>query len=159
LVATGHRVVGGGTRVTAVRLDGRGAMAGDVTATHRLWQTDLPKDCVGSGVIAGGHVYLVTQSGFVGCLDLATGKKQWEKRLPGQGRLAGSWSSIVLAGGRLLIPNQAGEVFVLRASPAFELLGSNLAAEETTAASLAVADGRVYLRTYDALWCFGKADN
>jgi outer membrane protein assembly factor BamB len=123
LVATGHRVAGGGTRVTAVRLDGRGAAAGDVTAAHRLWQTDLPKDCVGSGVVAGGHVYLITQSGFVGCLDLATGKKQWEKRLPGQGRLAGSWSSIVLAGGRLLVPNQAGEVFVLRASPQFELLG------------------------------------
>jgi outer membrane protein assembly factor BamB len=152
LVAAGHRVAGGGTRVTAIKSGG----AGDVTVTRRLWQTDLPKECVGSGVVAVGHVFLVTQFGSVICLDLTTGKKLWEKRLSGQGTLGGSWSSIVLLDDKLLIPNHSGEVFVLAAMPKFELLGINWAGEETTCASPAIADGELFLRTYQALWCFGK---
>jgi outer membrane protein assembly factor BamB len=155
LVATGHKVTGGGTRVMAVRL---GGAAGDVTESHRLWTTDLPKDCVGSGVIAGGHVYLVTQFGTAVCLDLGTGKKAWEKRLTGEGSLGASWSSFVLADGKLLVPNHTGEVFVLKVSPRFEVLTTNLAAEETTCASLTISNGQVFLRTYKALWCFGKAE-
>jgi outer membrane protein assembly factor BamB len=153
LVTTGHRMSGGGTRITAIRLGG----TGNITATARLWQTDLPKECVGSGVIAAGNIFLVTQFGSVVCLDLATGKKAWEKRLSGQGSLGGSWSSIVQLDGKLLIPNHSGEVFVLAAAPRFELLGINWAGEETTCASLAIADGELFLRTYSSLWCFGRS--
>ena len=60
----------GGTQVLAVRLDDKAA--GNVTATHRLWQTRLPKECVGSPVITAGHAYLVTQFGSIVCLDLRT---------------------------------------------------------------------------------------
>jgi len=46
---------------------------------------------------------------------------------------------------------------VLRAAPTFEVLATNVVGEEATCASLAVSDGQVFLRTYDALWCFGAA--
>jgi outer membrane protein assembly factor BamB len=153
LVVTGHRVSGGGTRITAIRLGG----SGDVTATHRLWQIDLPKDCVGSGLVRSGRVYLVTQFGSLVCLDLSNGHKLWEKRLSGQGTTGGSWSSIVLADNKLLIPNHAGEVFVIAAEAEFKVLAVNWAGEETTCASPAISDGELFLRTYKALWCFGKA--
>lgn len=142
----------GGTTVMAVKLGG----SGDVTSSHRLWQTRLPKNCVGSPVIAAGQVDLVTEFGSVVCLDLASGKKQWEKRLSGQGTRGGSWSSFVLAGDRLLLPNQSGEVFILKASPQYQLLQVNSIGEETTCASLAVSDGQLFLRTYEALWCLGR---
>jgi hypothetical protein len=61
------------------------------------------------------------------------------------------------AGDRLLIPNHSGQVFALRAAPTFEVLATNVVGEETTCASLAVSDGQVFLRTYDALWCFEKS--
>src|SRR5262249_5281853 len=70
---------------------------GDVTATHRLW-FDLPgnsKGCIGSGVIFGGHMFLVTASGFAQCLDLKTGQMVWEERLIGTGARNGTWSSPV----------------------------------------------------------------
>ncbi len=153
LIATGHILNGGGTRITAVKL---GGAAGDFTATHRLWQIDLRKECVGSPVIAGDSVYLLTQFGSAVCLELNTGKKRWDKRLSGHAGVSGSWSSLVLAGGKLLAPNHAGEVFILKASPEFELLATNLAAEEPTCSSLAVSDGQVFLRTYKSLWCFGS---
>jgi outer membrane protein assembly factor BamB len=140
--------------VTAIRLGGQG----DVTSTNRLWQIDMPKDCVGSGVILAGRVYFVTQFGSLVCLDLSNGKKLWERRLSGQGSLGGSWSSIVLANGKLLIPNHSGEVFVIAVSPEFKLLANNWAGEETTCASPAISDGEFFLRTYKHLWCFGKRD-
>lgn len=153
LVATGHRA-SGGTRVTAIKLDP--SAHGDITATHRLWQTDLPKDCVGSPIIAAGRAWIVTQLGTVACLDLATGKKQWEKRLPAHGSLGGSWSSFVLAEGKLWVANQSGDVFVLKPGRDFQLLARNAIADENTCASLAVADGCFLLRTWKALWCIGK---
>ena len=152
LIVLGRPQAGGGTRVTAVRFDP--AAAGDVTSTHRRWETKLPKECVGSPAIAGGHVYLVTTFGSIVCLDLATGKKLNEERLAGTGSLGGSWSSIVVAGDRLLVPNQSGEVFVFKAGPGLELLATNTAGDEITCASPAVADGQLFLRTYKALWCF-----
>jgi len=130
-------------------------MNGDVTETHRLWQADMPKDCVGSGVIAAGHVFLPTQFGSVACYDLKSGKRAWDKRLEGTGDKNGTWSSIVLAGDRLYLPNHSGQTFVLRAAPKFEVLATNVVGEETTCASLAVSDGQLFLRTYDALWCLG----
>jgi outer membrane protein assembly factor BamB len=102
LVALGRPVDGGGTRATAIKLDGRAA--GDVTETHRLWQTHIPKECVGSPVIAGRHVYLITTFGSVVCLDLTTGDKVRERRLSGTGDVGGSWSSIVLANGKAAGP-------------------------------------------------------
>ena len=151
LVALGRPLEGGGTRVTALKLDP--SAAGDITNTHRLWQTHFLKECVGSPVVAGGHAYLVTTFGSVVCLDLATGRKVKEKRLSGTGNLGGSWSSLVLAGEKLLVPNQSGEVFVLAASPELEMLATNVAREEITCASPALARGQLFLRTYEALWC------
>jgi outer membrane protein assembly factor BamB len=154
LVVLGRPQAGGGTRATAIRLDA--AASGDVTATHRLWDTKLPKECVGSPVIAGRHIYLVTTFGSVVCLDLSTGKKLRERRLSGTGSLSGSWSSLVLAGDKLLVPNQSGEVFVIKATPELEVLATNGAHDEITCASPVICDGAVFLRTYKALWCFGE---
>jgi hypothetical protein len=44
-------------------------------------------------------------------------------------------------------------VFVLRASPKFEVLATNSVGEPTNA-SLAASDGEVFLRTNQSLWCF-----
>jgi len=51
---------------------------------------------------------------------------------------------------------QKGEVFILRASPRFEVLATN-SVNEPTNASLAASDGDLFLRTDDRLWCFANA--
>lgn len=149
LVAMGH-ITPVGTKVIAMKLGG----TGDVSGTHRLWEVNLRKECIGSGVVAAGCVFLITEGGFGVCLDLKTGKEIWQERLF---TLKGSWSSLVLINDRLLVANQLGQVSVLAASPKFELLNTNAIPTETTCSSLAIASGRVFLRTHDALRCFGKA--
>jgi len=59
----------------------------------------------------------------------------------------------VLADGKIYVPNQSGDVFVLRASPKFEILATNSVAESTNA-SLAASDGELFFRTEKSLWCF-----
>lgn len=95
----------------------------------------------------------MTQSGIVLCLDLTTGEQVWQERLPTGN---GSWSSLVLVDGRLLVANHMGTVAVIAASRKFDVLHTNTIPDETTCSSLAVAQGCVFLRTHDALWCFGN---
>ena len=154
LIATGHTTQNG-TQAMALKVGG----SGDVTAKERLWQTKFPKECVGSGVVAGGYAYFVSDHGFAICLDTATGERKWEKRLTGTSSNTGAWSSIVLADGKLFITNQAGEVFILKAASEFELLATNSIGDEITCASPAISNGQLFLRTYEALWCIGKPNN
>ena len=84
---------------------------------------------------------------------MINGKTIWEERLQGTGARGSSWSSILLADGRIFVPNQSGDVFVLRASPTFEVLATNSVSEPTNA-SLAASNGDLLLRTEKSLWCF-----
>jgi outer membrane protein assembly factor BamB len=141
---------GGGTAV-AVKSGG----SGDVTESQRLWRLEGVESQIGSGVIHDRHLYTIGQNGIAACRDLQSGKTVWEKRLSGSSGRGGSWSSMLLADGRIYVPNQSGDVFVLAASPTFELLATN-SVDESTNASLAVSDGELFMRTDDSLWCFAK---
>ena len=150
----GAAVSGFTNAVMVVRPGGHG----DVTATHRLWRV-LPsrsKACIGSGVIFGGHLYQMTYMGFAQCLDLQTGHTLWEQRLTGPSARNSSWSSPVLAGDRLYVPNQNADVFVLRIGAQCECLATNSIGGEPMNASLAVSDGAVFLRTHRHLWCIAQ---
>ncbi len=127
--------------------------SGDVTATHRLWKKDRTKNRICSGVIAGGHIYVMNMEGIAECLELNTGRVVWEERLPGSGPKSDSWSSMVLAGDKIYLPNQSGDVIVLRASPKFDVIAVNSIGNEMCNASLAVSDGELFLRTDKHLWC------
>jgi hypothetical protein len=62
---------------------------------------------------------------------------------------------MVLSGERLYVLNQAGDTFVLKASPKFEKLATNAVGDSMTNASLAVSDGEFFIRTHQHLWCIG----
>ncbi len=142
--------VGNGNAI-AVTPGGRG----EVTQQRRLWRLDRFKGAIGSGVIHEGYVYTISADGIAECLELKTGKKIWDERLKGPSSRNSSWSSMLLAGDKIYIPNQSGDVFVLRANPKFEELACN-SVQEPTNASLAVSDGAVFLRTDKGLWCLAN---
>jgi CheY-like chemotaxis protein len=130
--------------------------SGDVTASQRLWGLPQTRGHTGSSVIWEGHLYSITDDGTAECLDLATGNTVWQQHLRGSSSRGSSWSSLVLAGGKLYVPNQSGDVFVLKASPTFELLATN-SVKERTNASLAASDGQIFLRAEKSLWCFAES--
>lgn len=132
----------------AVRAGGQG----DVTATHQVWRRDRAQQQIGSGVIDGGNLYVVNEAGVGECIELRTGKTLWKERVGGQ-----TWSSLVLADGRLYILDQAGDCSTFRPSSRFEAL-SKSSLGETIRASLAVSDGELFIRTYKNLWCISARE-
>jgi outer membrane protein assembly factor BamB len=127
--------------------------SGNVTATHRLWHKARDKQRIGSGVITGGHLYILNTPGTAQCIDLQTGKTVWEERLMGATGRSSSWSSMVLAGDKIYVPNQAGDCFVIRASPKFEKLATNSIDDGLCNASIVPSNGDIFLRTHKHLWC------
>ena len=126
---------------------------GDLTASHRLWLVEKGNpQRVGSGVIAGDHVYILNDPGVAECIELKTGKQVWKKRAANS-----SWGSMVLSGDRLYVTDQTGQTVILRAAPTFELLHENdFGGNEVTRASPAVSDGQLFIRTYKNLYCVGR---
>ena len=112
------------------------------------------KGSIGTGVVHDGRLYSIASDGFALCTDLKTGKRLWQKRLEASGDRSSSWSSMLLAGGKIYVPNQSGDVFVLRAGREFDVLATN-SINEPTNASLAASDGELFLRTDKSLWCIG----
>jgi outer membrane protein assembly factor BamB len=141
----------GGSSV-AVRAGGMG----DVTESHRVWHKGRDKQRIGSGVITGGHIYILNTPGTAQCIDLKTGETVWEERLRGSGAKNESWASMVLSGDRIYVPNQGGDMFVLKAAPKFELLATNSLNDGLTNSSPVVSDGQIFIRTHRHLWCIGE---
>lgn len=145
-VAVGMSGYGGSA--LAVRL----GKTGDITR-ERLWHHPKNTQRVGTGVILGGHVYMVDENAMPHCYNIATGEDQWK----GAPKLKGgtTWGSLTHAAGRLYLLMRTGETVVLAANPAkCEVLAVNpLEPADATNSSVVVSGGEIYLRSFKNLWC------
>jgi len=144
----------GARRATAIAV--RAGGRGDVTATHKLWEINKGSN-VSSPVVHDGYLYWAHESrGAVYCVDAKTGQDAYEERLnPRPGRI---YASPLAADGKLYYVSRDAGVFVVAAKPEFELLTHNKIETDTSIfnGSIAVADGRLLLRSDRALYCIGK---
>jgi outer membrane protein assembly factor BamB len=152
LVTQGLVIFSGGNgpgdrQVAAVRLDGQG----DVTETHLAWETHKLFPYVPSMLARGEHLYFVNDAGIAGCFLAKTGEQVWSHRL-GEATV---YASPLMAGGRIYAPAENGKVFVLNASPEYELLATNQL-DDSIIASPATADGLLLIRGKTHLYAFGK---
>lgn len=128
-------------------------LSGDVTGKpeSRKWKMDVGTPDVASPLIYEGLVYLAEESGTLRCLDARDGKVVYQKRL-----LAGNHRSTpVAAAGRVYLTGRDGELVVVKAGREFEVVSKVDFNEETTA-SVAIANGVVYVRTFNALYAIGN---
>ncbi|MGA2497229.1 MAG: PQQ-binding-like beta-propeller repeat protein [Tepidisphaeraceae bacterium] len=118
------------------------------------WQIKtLTAPYVPTPLIVGPRVFLLTDAGQVSCVELASGKMQWQQKIPNVS--GGFYASPVGVNDRLICVTKKGEAIVLSAGEKFEVLGRTQL-EEGTFATPAVAGGRVYFRTLTKLACIGK---
>lgn len=143
----------GGSRMSSVAIKSGGR--GDVTATHRLWNTPRGSR-VSSPVYYEGYLYWVRESeGIVGCFDAETGRTIYEERLrPSPGEI---YASPVIADGKLYYVSRKTGTYVLPARPEFQLLAHNVfeSDESVFNGSPAVSGGKIYLRSNRFLYCIG----
>jgi outer membrane protein assembly factor BamB len=101
-----------------------------------------------------GHLYGVTDKGVAACHVAATGEEVWSERLVG-GKGNGFTASPVLVDDKVYAVAEDGTVFVFAAATQFKLLGRS-SLGESVSASPAVADGRLFIRGRQHLFCIGK---
>ena len=104
----------------AIRAGGRG----DVSETHRLWETPGGAT-VPSPVYYDGHLYWVRGGGTASCLNVSTGKIVFRERLsPNAGRI---YASVIAADGKLYCVSQQNGTYVLAARRGRESFSSSAA--------------------------------
>ena len=135
----------------AVKRGGEGELSEAYRVWHHVDKPDLPQR-VGSGIVVGDHIYILNEPGIASCIEVATGKRLWNKRMS----RAKSWSSMAYLDGKLFITNMDGTTFVIRPDPEKLHVIAENPIPELTRASLAFAKGQVFIRTYEHLYCVGK---
>ncbi|HYU79274.1 MAG TPA: PQQ-binding-like beta-propeller repeat protein [Vicinamibacterales bacterium] len=134
----------------AIRLGGSGDMSD--TAVRWKYQRSVPQ--LPSPLLYGGILYMVNDNGIVTMLDPNTGA------LIKQGRLTGApgpvFASPIAADGNVFFTTEAGAVVVVAPDRDLTVKMVNDLGEDTYATP-AFADGRLYVRTTQALYAFGAA--
>ncbi len=141
-------VVASGKRKPLVAL--RPGGDGDVTRSAVAWTHDRSTD-VPTPVSDGERLYVVTDRGIATAYDLDTGKVLWG---PERLETGNHSASPVLADGRVYAVSEEGQTAVFAAAPEFRVLARN-ALDGFTLGTPAIAGGRIYLRTSEALYAIG----
>jgi len=135
--------------LAAVRLGGRGDLTSRVE-----WRNTKGIAYVPSPLVYDGLVYNLRDGGVVTAVEAASGAEIKQARLPEA--LGSYYASPVAADGKVYFLSEAGKVTVVKAGRDLETLGSaDLGAK--CYATPAIADGRIYVRTADSVWCFARA--
>jgi outer membrane protein assembly factor BamB len=117
-----------------------------------LWRKPSGTPDVPSPLIHDGLVYLCRENGVLVCLEAKTGKQLYEERMH-SGRYR---ASPIYADGKVYCTSRdGGVVTVVKAGPKFQMLAENKL-PDVIAASPAVANGRIYIRGFKALYAIGQ---
>lgn len=136
--------------VMAVKLGG----SGDMTDKNILWQFYKQLPNVPSPLLYQNVLYLMKEGGILTALDPSTGAVLKQGRL--KGALDFYYSSPVGADGKIFAASEGGHLSVIKAGADWEQLTVNDFDDEIFATPAPV-DGRLYVRTNTALYCFGNA--
>ncbi|MCP5120282.1 MAG: PQQ-binding-like beta-propeller repeat protein, partial [bacterium] len=140
---------GGQSPIYAVRLDSSGELSPKKGIT---WSHTRGGAYMSTPLVYGDHLYVCRNNGVLGCYLAKTGVQVYERRL-GDGR-TGFTASLVASGGKIYVPSEDGDVYVLRAGPEFEILATN-SMDEIIMATPAISEGVLYVRTRAHLFAIG----
>lgn len=130
----------------AIRPGGKG----DVATSHVVWKVASGAPYISSLVYYDGLIYMVGDVGVLTAIDAKTGTRVFQERVGGVYS-----ASPVAADGKVYLVSEDGETIVIAAGRTPNVLSRNkLSARQL--ASPAVAGGRLFIRSDDALYAIGK---
>ena len=118
-----------------------------------VWHKERRGPYMPTPLIYGKLLYILGNAGVFDCYDLQTGADVYRQRIPHQG--SGFSGSPVASDGRIYLPSEDGDIFVVKAGPEFELLGKSEMGEPLMATP-AIASGMMIVRTQHTLWAIGR---
>lgn len=124
---------------------------GDVTESHMAWKLERGAPLNPSPLLLGADLYIVSDNGIAQCLDAKTGEPHWQQRLGGNFS-----ASPLLADGRLYFLDELGKAYVVEpTNKEYKELAVNTLPGRTLA-SIAAADGALFLRTDTSVYRIQK---
>jgi hypothetical protein len=150
IAGPGHVIVTNGYRgvqpIYAIKPGAKGdlTLKGDATSSDAIaWSSKRGGPYLPTPVIYGDLLYVLLNNGTLAAYDAKTGERVYQERLGGKG---GSFSaSPVAADGKIYCTSEDGDVFVVKAGKAYELLATN-SVGEVLMATPAIADGVIIFR-------------
>jgi len=126
------------------------ALRPSATKAEVVWSLNRGAPNTPSLLLAGDELYMVSDAGIASCVDARTGNVHWQERV------GGNYSaSPVYADGKIYLQSEEGKGVVLKTGKEFQKIAEN-PLDEKTLASYAVADGTLYIRSAEHLYCIKK---
>lgn len=145
--------VGGGASIQAIRGGGKG----NVTATHVIWNNQyklkIPASNLSSPIVVGDELFVVKKGGLSSSFDIASGKSNWQ--LARIKNIGDYYASPVAGDGKIYVTGENGFIVVLSQGPTLNVLAKNDMGE-TCVATPAIADGRIFIRSRESLFCVSE---
>jgi outer membrane protein assembly factor BamB len=118
------------------------------------WVFKRPNPDVCTPLVYRGHLFVLSgDRKIITCLDPETGKQKGQRAMSGKAVFRASPTG---ADGRIYVINEAGDVWVLSADPALEVLHRAEFKEKACQSTIAAAGGRLFVRTPSKLYCIGR---
>ncbi len=137
---------GGKETVKAFKLGGKG----DQKETQLVWEQKKSMPKVPSMLYVKPHLFAITDGGVATCMNANTGEVLWQERV------GGNFSATpVAAEGRIYFLGDNGETTVIEAGAEFKVQAKNPLGEKVQA-SMAVAQGQLFIRTEKNLFCIAN---
>jgi outer membrane protein assembly factor BamB len=142
--------------VYAIRETARGDVTlaeGATQNAHVAWSHARDGGYMCTPLVYRGLVYIVKYNGVLSVYDAKTGERKYQERLGGG--TSAFTASPVAADGKVYLANEDGQVLVLKAGPAFEVVATNDMGAPVLATP-AISEGRLIFRTASELVAIGK---
>lgn len=138
--------------VAAIDITGQG----DVTDAKKIWRTNGIQAGYASPVLVDNRLFVIDNAANMHCIDTATGENLWEMSVGKTG-----WGSAVYADGKLYVPEVNGKFFIIEPGETEGKIlseiqfGDPLEKVVDIRGCPAIAYGRMYVMTREALYCVG----
>jgi outer membrane protein assembly factor BamB len=126
---------------------------GETSNAHIAWSYARDGSYMQTPILYGDILYVCRDNGVLSAFDATTGQRHYQARL-GNGS-TGFSASAVAAAGRIYYTSEDGDVYVVKAGPAFELLATNPLGE-VAMATPAISENALIFRTRGYLLSIGE---
>ena len=138
-------------KLMAIRL----GKEGDLTNSDAVvWSQTRGMSYTPSPVLHDNKIYTLTDNGMLSCFDAMTGKPFYQQqRLP---QTENFKASPIAADGKLYLASESGATYVIKMGEKFEVLATNMLADQFFVSSPIVVEGELFLRSKDQLFCISE---
>ena len=140
--------------IYAIRASATGdiSLNGAESNEHVAWSKKINGPYIPTPLVYGDYLYACAINGVLTCFNARTGEQMYQQRIGGGGAYS---ASPVASSGRIYLPSEDGDIFVVKAGPVYEQIGVNRMSD-TLMATPAIAGGMMIVRGRGHVYGIGR---